>query len=70
MPADDLWIATRITDARSVHPLVTEAVSTRMKELLSGTLSSRQLPQLELTNVAKALIADMLPAPAQPDAQQ
>lgn len=69
MSADNAWIMTRITEARSSHPSVTEVVSARMKELLSSHFASRQLSQLELANVAKALIADMVAAPPEPRAK-
>lgn len=60
----------RITEARRSHSLVTEAVSARMEELLKGELSERQLPPLELTKVARALIEDMVPAPPKAEAKQ
>jgi len=64
------WIATRITEARKRHPLVTEAVSARMDQLLKGLLSERLLPSTELTSVARALIADMVPAPPKAEVKQ
>ena len=69
MSADDHWITTRIIEARKPHPLVTEAVSSRMAELLKGQLTEQQLSQKDLTSVARALIADMGPAPPKTDAK-
>jgi hypothetical protein len=63
MLSNDPWITTRITEARKHHPLVTDAASDRIEELLNGQLSERQLPQAELKTVAAALIADMIPVP-------
>ena len=70
MSTDDHWITTRITEARTRHPLVTEAVSSRMAELLKGQLSEQQLSQMDLTSVARALIADMVHAPPKADAKR
>lgn len=70
MSNDDHWITTRITEARKCHPLVTEAVSARIDQLLTGQLSERQLPSTELTSVAMALLEDMVPAPPKAEAKQ
>jgi hypothetical protein len=70
MPTDDLWITARITDACKRHPSVTEAVSARFQELVKGQLSERQLTQVELGSVAKALIEDMGPASPKAQAKQ
>ncbi len=70
MSTDDDWITTRITKARTRHPSVTEAVSSRMAELLKGQLSEQQLPQMGLTSVARALITDMVPAPPKTDVKR
>ena len=70
MSADDHWIRTRITEARAAHPLVTEVAFARMAELLNGQLSEQQLSHKDLTSVAKALIADMVPAPPKIDAKR
>jgi hypothetical protein len=64
------WISTRITEARNRYPIVTEAVSVRTAELLKEQLTERQLSAKELTSVAKALIADMVPIPAKAEAKQ
>jgi len=70
MPTDDHWVTTRITEARTRYPLVTEGVSSRMEELLKGQLSEQQLSKRDLMSVAKALIADMMPAPPKTDAKR
>lgn len=70
MPNDDQWITTRVAEAREKRPLVTEAVSAGMALLLNGELSERPLPSARLAAVAKALIADMAPAPPKVEAKQ
>lgn len=70
MSNDVQWITARITEARKGHDSVTEAVSARIEQLLNGQLSERQLPPTELTRVARALIADMAPAPPKAEAIQ
>ena len=70
MPSDEDWITTRVAEAREHHPLVTEAVSARIAPLLDGELSQRLLPSTKLAALAKALIADMAPAPPKVEAKQ
>ena len=70
MATDDHWITIRITEAQIGRPLVTERVSSRMAELLKGQLSGQQLSQGELTSLARALIADMVPTPPEAEAKQ
>jgi hypothetical protein len=70
MSTDDHWITSRITEAQTLHRLVTEAALSRMAELLKGQLSEQQLSHVDLTSVAKALIADMAPAPPKTDAKR
>jgi hypothetical protein len=70
MSTADLWITTRVTESCSRYPLVTEAVSARLKELLNGQLSERQLSPADLTSVAEALISDMVPATPTAEARQ
>ena len=41
-----------------------------MEELLKGQLSEQQLSKRDLMSVAKALIADMMPAPPKTDAKR
>ena len=70
MLSDDLRITARITETRKRYPLVTEAVSVRLQELVNGLLSERQLTQVDLRRVAKALIEDMAPASPKAEAEQ
>lgn len=63
MSNDDHWIRTRISEVRKLHPLVTEAVSSRMAEALESLLSEPKLSQTELATLASALIVDMMPEP-------
>jgi hypothetical protein len=59
MSSNDLWITTRITEARKNNPSVTNAASARIEELLGSGLSERQFTPKELKSTAAALIADM-----------
>lgn len=60
MSNEDLsWITARITKTKESHPLVTEAVSSRISQLLETTLSERQLTSTEFTSVATTLLDDM-----------
>jgi hypothetical protein len=70
MSKDVNWITARITEARKLHPTVTEAVSTQIEELLRGQLSERELSTAKLSKVAKALIADMVPPSQKTGANQ
>jgi hypothetical protein len=70
MSNDDHWIISRISEARTLHPLVTGAVSVRLNELLKGQLSDGQLTSAELTSVARDLIADMALVPPQAEVKQ
>ncbi len=70
MPNDDQWVRTRVAEAREKHPLVTEAVSARIAPLLNCELSERPVSPARLTEVARALIADMAPAPTKVEAKQ
>jgi hypothetical protein len=70
MSNDDHWIRIRITEVRARHPLVTEAVSSRMAEVLEGRLGEQKLSQTELATLASALIADMVPEPPATDSRR
>ena len=59
MSNGDDWIPKRVEEAQRAHPSVTDAAATRIKRLLRGQLSERQLRSTELTSTAKTLIADM-----------
>lgn len=70
MSTDDHWGTARITETLTLHPLVTEAVSCRMVEVLEGQLSDQQLSPKDLAKLASALIADMAPKPPKSDSKQ
>lgn len=70
MSNDDHWITTRIEEARTGHPLVTVAVSSRMAAELEGHLSTQPLTQSDLSKLATGLIADMVPKPTKKDSQR
>ena len=70
MTNNDDWVTTRITEASKRHPLVTEAVSSRMVQLLNAQLSDRHLTPANLKSVAAELIEDMVPFPPKPEATE
>lgn len=59
MSNSDDWISKRVEEAQKTHASVTVATAIRIKQLLKGQLSERQLRSPELTITAKTLIADM-----------
>jgi hypothetical protein len=59
MSTDKSWIDNRLSEARQGQRLVTEAVVARMKELLDGQLTERQLSAGKLIDISIALLADM-----------
>ena len=61
MTAHTPWITACITEAQKCHPLVTEAVSSLMEELLKDRLAERPVPAGELAKIAAKLITAMLP---------
>ena len=64
VPKDEDWIDDRVSKAKQVHPPVTDSAATRMKGLLKGQMSERQLRATELAKIANDLIADVAdPAP-------
>ncbi len=59
------WSDACVAKARQGNPLVTDAVSEIVAEVLRGALSERALTAAELTALAKRLIDDMArPKPA------
>ena len=70
MSNEDHWVTTRITEAKHLHPLVTEAVMARIDQLLKGHLSERPLTPTELKSVATGLIGDTVPDAPKPEAIQ
>lgn len=69
MTKDTEWITARVAEARQLHASVTEAVSLRIAELLTGPLIEGQLSTTDLAKVASALITDMVPGPPTPKAK-
>ena len=67
---DDDWISTRVTRASEHLPLVTQDVLARMKALLVGELSQRQLSKTELSHAAEELIRAMAPVAPRTEAEQ
>jgi hypothetical protein len=57
----DQWIAVRVTQASEQQPLVTNAVSGSIEQLLRAELSERPVGVARLAAIAKVLIADMSP---------
>ena len=70
MTNNDDWVTTRITEASKRHPLVTEAVSSRMVQLLNAQLSDRHLTTANLKSVAAELIEGMVPVSPKPEATE
>jgi hypothetical protein len=68
MVDDKEWILPRVTEARRLHPLVTEAVAGRITELLIGPLNDKLLSAAELARVTSDLLAAMVPAPPMEEA--
>jgi len=59
LPTDEPWITTLISDSCQKHPLVNEAVSVQLQELLSSRFTEHQLTEVELRKVAHSLIDAM-----------
>jgi len=67
MSTDSEWIAAAIEKARKQSTPATEAVWARVVELLKGKFSQRGIPSVELANIARELIEEMVPAPSTPE---
>ena len=59
------WVTAQIEITKRIHPM-TDAISTRLAELLNGQLSERQLTNAEALMIATLLIQDIA-SPTQPD---
>lgn len=70
MSNDDHWAKTRISESRQQHPLVPEAVSARLENLLKGQLSGGPLTATELMHLSRELIAEMAQTPPKADSKQ
>jgi hypothetical protein len=62
MPTEEPLITALIDQIHKGHLLVAESVSARLKDLLNGKLSERQLTEVELRKVATGLIEAMATA--------
>ena len=58
---NDKWITIQIDEARKSHANITEAVAIRIKELLSGQFTERQLTTAELKIISITLLQEMVP---------
>lgn len=59
MPEDQLYISDRVAKARAANPQVSDAVVTKMADLLKGGMSEQQFSTKKLSELAIQLIADM-----------
>ena len=53
------WIAKRVTSAAAANTLVSKVIVERIQDVLRTRLSERLLPQGELNEIAKALLAEI-----------
>jgi hypothetical protein len=67
---DSRWLKACIAKARKNHDSVTDAVSVRMEKLLGGELSEQPLSTTKLSNIAKSLVADMVPTSSDMEANE
>jgi hypothetical protein len=70
MTNDTSWITARIAEAVKQDNSLTGAVTSQMEALLNEILSEAPLPPTELSNIAKALIRDMVPAPSEANVRE
>ncbi len=59
MPTDELLPSGLIEQIHKAHPLVTDVVVAKLKDLLNGKLSEGQLTEVDLKKVAKSLLDGM-----------
>lgn len=68
MPNEEGWIDRRLNQAQmSQQSPVTDAVATRMTDLLKGKLAKAPLAAKEMAETARALVDDMVPPVASGD---
>lgn len=67
---EQCWFTTRTAQAKALFPSITDAVSTRIEELLSGAFSDRQQTPTELKAIAWELLKANDPAPPKSEAPQ
>ena len=61
MVKDEDWVAKRVNEAHKAHSSVADSAVTRILELMKGKALDRPLSTAELQNVAKTLLADIVP---------
>lgn len=59
MPNGEDWITERIIKAHSLHTMVTDAVTDRIKELLNGGFSEGSRTPTQLNQESIRLLSDM-----------
>ena len=70
MTNDEHWARTRISEASKHYPLVSEAVLSKVGQLLEGQLSEQTLSPTILRRIATELIGDMAAKPPTSEAKQ
>ena len=58
---DKEWVTKCVNEARKAHPSVADSAVARILELMKGKVFDRQLSQVELQELSKALLADIVP---------
>ena len=66
----DQWVSSLLKAARKDNPLVADGVFARLRVLLEGQLSERDLTPTNLKTVATQLIGDTVPKPPEPEETQ
>ena len=66
----DQWVSSLLKAARKDNPLVADGVFVRLRILLEGQLSERDLTPTNLKTVATQLIGDTVPKPPEPEETQ
>ena len=64
------WVSSLLKAARKDNPLVADGVFARLRILLEGQLSERDLTPTNLKTVATQLIGDTVPKPPEPEETQ
>lgn len=67
MNTDPEWITAAIEKACKVSPTMPDAVRDHVTALLKGKFSHRGIPPVELANIARELIEEMVPVPLDPE---
>jgi hypothetical protein len=67
MPTDPEWITAAIEKACKLSAPVPDVVWSHVAALLKGKFSQRGIPPVELANIARELIEEMVPTPSTPE---